>query len=555
MTTSVLVKHIESALALGLIPSAILLSEFSLALPGVVSPKENLQIVLSSAKALLANHEHRRARQFYLEALKARAKIDSSDIDITSTAEIRFQIYKCHIGVGEERDALTVLSAIPVSQRTIEMTMAIGKLYSKFNVRTKAVECFKQVLQACPLALNVVLELVQLGEDMEPHFDMNLGLARDQIQWLKTWARGHRAASKKNYSDAVNEFVAIKEKTPGSISAAVSPHVLMHLADWQWKQGHLPGSRVAFEQARRADMLNMDKMDIYAHVLVAQGREADLNVLCAELMGTDNRRVEAWLALARYYQLLCENSLDEHQAMRHAKQGLVFVDKAATLNKSHAEVHMVKGTLLLALDSPREASAHFREAYSTSRDFSPYQGLVSCYIAESRLTEALAVAKDAQQHMPLNPRALTLLGVVLKRYANGSSKARRLFDRALVLRSDCMDAVFALFDLELDEENFDAAIKLLQPHLNHSRVDYVHRRLGDAHLLNQNVDMALKHYHLALSVNPEYEPAKEGIAAAMKALHSSTADVNDHDHAQTPDLDGSPSFDPMGGDELGSPGM
>lgn len=66
--------------------------------------------------------------------------------------------------------------------------------------------------------------------------------------------------------------------------------------------------------------------------------------LCAALMSTDSHRVEAWLALARYYQLLCENSLDENQAMKYAKQGLVFVDKAATINKSHAEVHMVKGT-------------------------------------------------------------------------------------------------------------------------------------------------------------------------------------------------------------------
>ena len=36
-----------------------------------------------------------------------------------------------------------------------------------------------------------------------------------------------------------------------------------------------------------------------------------------------------------------------------------------------------------------------------------------------------------------------------------------------------------------------------------------------------------------LSVNPDYEPAKEGIAAAMKALHSNNAnDVDDHEHPQ-----------------------
>jgi len=44
----------------------------------------------------------------------------------------------------------------------------------------------------------------------------------------------------------------------------------------------------------------MDKMDVYAHVLVAQGHEAELNRLCASLMAIDRGRVETWLALARY---------------------------------------------------------------------------------------------------------------------------------------------------------------------------------------------------------------------------------------------------------------
>ena len=64
---------------------------------------------------------------------------------------------------------------------------------------------------------------------------------------------------------------------------------------------------------------------------------------------------------------------------------------------------------------------------------------------------ALAIAKEGQQNMPTNPRAITLLGVVLKRYIDGSAKARKLFERALALSNDCMDSVFALFELELEE--------------------------------------------------------------------------------------------------------
>lgn len=33
----------------------------------------------------------------------------------------------------------------------------------------------------------VVLQLINLGEDMEHHFDSIPGLVREQVEWLKTW--------------------------------------------------------------------------------------------------------------------------------------------------------------------------------------------------------------------------------------------------------------------------------------------------------------------------------------------------------------------------------
>lgn len=48
----------------------------------------------------------------------------------------------------------------------------------------------------------------------------------------------------------------------------------------------------------------------------------------------------------------------------------------------------------------------------------PQQGLVSCLLAEKtdkKLKEAFQIASDALKYMPVNPRATTLLGNVLKR--------------------------------------------------------------------------------------------------------------------------------------------
>lgn len=173
--------------------------------------------------------------------------------------------------------------------------------------------------------------------------------------------------------------------------------------------------------------------------------------LCNELMLTDKARVETWLAVARYCQFKCEDSGSPNNAHYHAQQGLLMVDRvrctlvfphvrpstsdtvtvavcsvtpvcppalcpfshllraqAAAIDPDHAELSMVKGTLLLAMQKCRPAVKCFRAAYSKTHDFASYQGLVSCYLASNRVKEALQIARECQQRMPRNPRAVTV---------------------------------------------------------------------------------------------------------------------------------------------------
>eukprot|EP00040_Diaphanoeca_grandis_P026466 m.148327 g.148327 ORF g.148327 m.148327 type:complete len:547 (-) comp30583_c0_seq1:35-1675(-) len=518
--------HLAQLQSYGFNSSVSLLAEFMLSLPQT-KDSTRVDTLCIYADTLFESKEFTRAKVYYQKALlQSKATRTSKN---TTTADLKFKMYKCHNALGHGKEALTVLTSIPTASRTIEMNMALGALFEKHKIPSSAISCYTSVVKKCPLALEALQSLINLGEDVDRLLAEVGGFDPSILSWLRIWIRGHQAAAQKNYRVATIEFVNLQRVIPES------PSLLAHIAEWQWKQGYLPSAKLAFEKVRFVDPLMIDKMDVYAHVLVAQGKEVELNRLCESLLSLDKSRVESWLALARYYQLLCENNPDEQLAIKHAKQGLLFVDKATQITGHHVELHMVKGTLLLALEDPRSASVSFREAYRTSRDFAAYQGLVSCYIAENRLNEALNIAKEAQQSMPSNPRAITLLGVVLKRYSDGNQKARKLFQRALQMNAECMDSVFALFELELEESNYEDAINLLSQHLSHSRGDYVHRRLADAHMLNNDVDMALKHYRLALRVNPDYEPAKEGIEQAMKALNSST-DNNDEEEEEEDDM-------------------
>eukprot|EP00053_Salpingoeca_punica_P009787 m.88122 g.88122 ORF g.88122 m.88122 type:complete len:333 (-) comp15166_c0_seq1:22-1020(-) len=293
---------------------------------------------------------------------------------------------------------------------------------------------------------------------------------------------------------------------------------MTNIANCEWKRGCLPQAKLVFEECQKLDSLCLEYADIHAHVLVAQGAELELSALSTHLINVSKKRAEPWLAVARYCQLLCESSSDDRATRFHARRGLKFAARAEMVSTTHAEVYMVKGTLLLSLNKSTEAGACFQRALELSREFSAHQGLVSCFLAAKRNKEALLKAKFALSCMPNNPRAITLLGVACARCESGT-KARRAFENALTIDPNCMDAVFALVELDIEEHKYDAAIDLLKKHLHNSRADYMHRRLGEVYYTLQNYEQSLEQHLAALKINPEYLPAKIGAERATNRLN------------------------------------
>lgn len=148
------------------------------------------------------------------------------------------------------------------------------------------------------------------------------------------------------------------------------PEILSQLGESQWRMGHLPAARSSFALARNNDPHLISRMDVYAHVLVANGRNVDmnrwaregrrmsdhhlathggcaltsppsfllppssfllpptnLNRLCQDLLSRGKDRIEAWVSMARFCQLLCENETDPGATRQHARRGLGFIEK------------------------------------------------------------------------------------------------------------------------------------------------------------------------------------------------------------------------------------
>jgi tetratricopeptide (TPR) repeat protein len=82
----------------------------------------------------------------------------------------------------------------------------------------------------------------------------------------------------------------------------------------------------------------------------------------------------------------------------------------------------------------------------------PLQGLVEAYLEAQppKVREALAMAKEALQLMKNDPKALTLIGLVLM-HTEGKEKARKAFENALRYDAHSTDAILALVQLEVSE--------------------------------------------------------------------------------------------------------
>lgn len=154
--------------------------------------------------------------------------------------------------------------------------------------------------------------------------------------------------------------------------------------------------------------------------------------------------------------------------------------------------------------------------------------------------EALHVAKEALKLTPHHPRALTFVGAVLQR-AGELEKARKAFETALSKDAKSVEAILALCSVFCQQKKYSVALQHLERYLPYHNTDWMHTRIGDIYMLaNGDLMKAHHHYQIALSINPDYEKAKEGVGKVENALNREKEE-NDEDgdatHEQDVDFD------------------
>ena len=489
--------------------------------------------------ALFGKGEYKRAQAYYRQAIQRRRVAQgarrggygaSSAAEDEAEARLKFREARCCVALDEVGAAINTLEAIPAQWRGARAHVTLGRLYKNTGLKRNAIASFEAALAANPLCLEAVEPLAQLGATPRRDRGTRGGAAMDvdgaaaaaapapeaaaAWPWLEPFVLAHGAMHRHEYAHAIEHWGAV-EQIGGFPS---NLHGLLRLAKAQMELEDLVDAQYSFNKARVADNLNLDYMDHCAVLAKRRGQANDLNRLAHDLVSTNRKRPEAWIAVALYAETRGET-----------EKALGFVEKAIALDSRHVLAFQLRGELLLGMGKAEHAIVAYFQANNYAKDLASYKGLVAAYLSTRKYKEALCTAKEAVATLPNNAAAISLVGKVLATSPEGTDKAKRAFAKALSIDKSCTDAALALVDLHVANQEYAQSIELLLHSLQSLNHDFLHTKLADVYVLNEQYSDALAYYHAAISLNPQSEAANAGIDRLEKLMHGVDPDLDDDD--------------------------
>jgi len=542
-------------------------------LSSVSSASNDLKIHAHKATAyeilgdcVLNQDQLNRAVSFYKKALSnlkcLRSPTSSSSlrnilhIHTATEANVKLKEARALFKLGNASETTSILeSAVPRSHplRTFAISMEIGGMYLASSRKTDAKWSYLDALSRNPYALEAIEKLVFLNaERSEVMKAVNEGLQKRNekngkenvvvndvpvADIITAYFYSDRQTNT-HQMNALSQWKKLHVKYPQNI------HVLLQMALLQEKNPACDNSHAAeatFQKIRALDYHFVEGMDIFARLLAKQCNVAELGRLSNDLLMVDDKRPEAWVALALY-----------HEALGDSEKAIAFVEKGISCDEQNAFCHRLKGSILLSQGRPDIAGSCFFRANEIKREIASYEGLVESCLSAKRYKEAICTAKEAMTFAPRDSRALTLVGLALSKATSSSSesggkdRAKKALRKAIALDPLALRPLIALTDLYIADSEFEACIDLLKKAIEdggnanltgaspgllniYDRQVVLHAKLADAHAVNENFEEALTYYHKALSMNPGCLEAQHGIEQMENAMKGFDPKLNEAD--------------------------
>jgi len=434
----------------------------------------------------------------------------------TSEIDIKYKLHLCYLRTNQHNMAADILQSIPAKQRTPKVYQALGKVYQQAGMERPAITCFREVLKSCPLALEAAQTLMTLGVKARDIQSLAIDMTSNPsngLEWFNQWTTAYAAFCNRDYSSAVHSFKQLEDRNPllrNNLS------LLVAIGQCQHYSGEHAQALSTLMSVHRLDPTNLRGMDVLAALLAKEKRLKELEALATKLMAVTEEAPEPWVATGYHCY-----------ASKKGTRAVYFAHKACMLQHKNAEALLLKGNVLLDMKKLQDAMTHFREAVTIApHRYETHEGLVECYLAQSRHREAVSVATSACKALNNSARGLSLLASVLHKDPLQLSmpKAKACAEKALNADPNHLPAVYVLASILEAESHLEGAVVLLKSQLNsHSNTSKLHLMLADLLGKLHDEERAMDHYSIALNLNPRNVPAQEG----LQKLEQATDTVSD----------------------------
>ena len=139
-------------------------------------------------------------RKLAMKTRQITEMVDGVSAEVASEADIKYRLHQCCVALGQSNQAINVLQSIPSSSRSVKVDMSLGRLYHLAGMDKPAVAAYREVVRECPLAVEALRALLQLGVKPRELQELSLHL---ELDWLSGWVGAQAKLYSRDYTGAV----------------------------------------------------------------------------------------------------------------------------------------------------------------------------------------------------------------------------------------------------------------------------------------------------------------------------------------------------------------
>lgn len=305
-----------------------------------LTPEQYFLSLMYYGISLYEERQFRRAEEMFKSAMQAKnavIKMKSSigsvydvGLDPFPDADIRFRRAQCLEATREIPEAVSLLQAIPLKQRTAKMNMLLAKLLQHTGYDISAIAPLKAVLKECPLNLEAIKGLVALGvkgHEIQAIF-AEAGLHTQCTEWLTNYITAYQYMYACRFTEAIVSFQAIGSK-PG---IGDNEGILVLIGQCYHYIGNYDTALYYLMRAHNNNPYLIDGLMTLASLYAIKNRLDDLEKLTMPAIGPSEYTAEYWFVLAQH--LFSQGKHDK---------ATFFAEKSCHMRSKNAEANLLKG--------------------------------------------------------------------------------------------------------------------------------------------------------------------------------------------------------------------